>query len=134
MDSTYCSGCLEMMSNVEAGLKKNRCSTCKDCPSCGHTLSTRATSIQVNTVLPTCRVYKKFWPFYTELQSKLGLVAKQQVSTGLITAGPARTAVLVLCHLLSEWLLMYLWMTETFQGGMKHFRFLSSGLLLCAAQ
>ncbi|XP_043199420.1 dynactin subunit 4-like [Amphibalanus amphitrite] len=46
MDSTYCSGCLEMMSNVEAGLKKNRCSTCKDCPSCGHTLSTRATSIQ----------------------------------------------------------------------------------------
>lgn len=34
------------MPSTEARLKKNRCANCFDCPSCGHTLSTRATSIQ----------------------------------------------------------------------------------------
>ncbi|XP_059846651.1 dynactin subunit 4 isoform X2 [Hypanus sabinus] len=33
------------MPSAEAKLKKNRCANCFDCPSCMHTLSTRATSI-----------------------------------------------------------------------------------------
>jgi dynactin-4 len=35
------------MPSAEAKLKKNRCANCFDCPSCCHTLSTRATSIGV---------------------------------------------------------------------------------------
>ena len=35
------------MPSAEARLKKNRCANCFDCPSCGHTLSTRATSMTV---------------------------------------------------------------------------------------
>jgi len=35
------------MPSAEARLKKNRCANCFDCPHCGHTLSTRATSIAV---------------------------------------------------------------------------------------
>lgn len=34
------------MPSSEARLKKNRCGSCFDCPSCFHTLSTRATTIQ----------------------------------------------------------------------------------------
>lgn len=34
------------MPSSEARLKKNRCSSCFDCPSCFHTLSTRATLAQ----------------------------------------------------------------------------------------
>jgi len=37
---------MENMPSAEARLKKNRCANCFDCPSCGHTLSTRATSMQ----------------------------------------------------------------------------------------
>ncbi|CAK1545820.1 unnamed protein product [Leptosia nina] len=43
VDSHYCANCLENMPSSEARLKKNRCSSCFDCPSCFHTLSTRAT-------------------------------------------------------------------------------------------
>ncbi|KAL4239587.1 Dynactin subunit 4 [Mactra antiquata] len=44
VDSPYCPNCLENMPSAEAKLKKNRCTNCFDCPSCGHTLTTRATS------------------------------------------------------------------------------------------
>jgi hypothetical protein len=47
VDSHYCPNCLENMPSAEARLKKNRCANCFDCPSCGHTLSTRATSMQI---------------------------------------------------------------------------------------
>ncbi|CAH0605459.1 unnamed protein product [Chrysodeixis includens] len=46
VDSHYCANCLENMPSSEARLKKNRCSSCFDCPSCFHTLSTRATTQQ----------------------------------------------------------------------------------------
>ncbi|GFN83169.1 dynactin subunit 4 [Plakobranchus ocellatus] len=44
VDTPYCPHCLEHMPIGEAKLKKNRCSSCFDCPVCGHTLITRATS------------------------------------------------------------------------------------------
>ncbi|CAH1794211.1 unnamed protein product [Owenia fusiformis] len=47
VDSHYCPNCLENMPIAEAKAKKNRCVNCFDCPSCRHTLSTRATSIAV---------------------------------------------------------------------------------------
>ncbi|XP_077863714.1 dynactin subunit 4-like [Saccoglossus kowalevskii] len=47
VDSHYCPNCLENMPAAEAKLKKNRCGNCFDCPSCRHTLSTRATSIAI---------------------------------------------------------------------------------------
>ncbi|KAL8573181.1 hypothetical protein ACOMHN_036166 [Nucella lapillus] len=47
VDSPYCPNCLENMPAAEAKLKKNRCSNCFDCPICGHTLMTRATSQMV---------------------------------------------------------------------------------------
>ena len=53
VDSHYCPNCLENMPSAEARLKKNRCANCFDCPSCGHTLSTRATSM---TVVPSPQV------------------------------------------------------------------------------
>ncbi|XP_050681146.1 dynactin subunit 4 isoform X2 [Leptidea sinapis] len=46
VDSHYCANCLENMPSSEARLKKNRCGSCFDCPSCFHTLSTRATVAQ----------------------------------------------------------------------------------------
>ncbi|PZC85909.1 hypothetical protein B5X24_HaOG214274 [Helicoverpa armigera] len=51
VDSHYCANCLENMPSSEARLKKNRCSSCFDCPSCFHTLSTRATMAQPRQVL-----------------------------------------------------------------------------------
>ncbi|XP_077999058.1 dynactin subunit 4-like [Glandiceps talaboti] len=47
VDSHYCPNCLENMPSAEAKIKKNRCGNCFDCPSCRHTLSTRATSIAI---------------------------------------------------------------------------------------
>lgn len=49
----YCANCLENMPSSEARLKKNRCGSCFDCPSCFHTLSTRATTIQVKHLTPS---------------------------------------------------------------------------------
>ncbi|XP_076042755.1 dynactin subunit 4-like [Oratosquilla oratoria] len=46
VDTMFCPNCLENMPSTEARLKKNRCANCFDCPSCGHSLSTRATSVQ----------------------------------------------------------------------------------------
>ncbi|KAJ8319097.1 hypothetical protein KUTeg_004188 [Tegillarca granosa] len=48
VDTPYCPNCLENMPSAEAKLKKNRCSNCFDCPSCSHTLATRATSQMVS--------------------------------------------------------------------------------------
>lgn len=45
VDSHFCSNCLENIPSSEAKLKKNRCASCFDCPSCFHTLSARATSV-----------------------------------------------------------------------------------------
>ncbi|XP_031573185.1 dynactin subunit 4-like [Actinia tenebrosa] len=47
VDSYYCPNCLENMPSAEAKLKKNRCANCFDCPSCGNTLSTRATAVAI---------------------------------------------------------------------------------------
>lgn len=48
VDSFYCPNCLENMPSAEAKLKRNRCANCFDCPSCGHTLSVRATTVLGN--------------------------------------------------------------------------------------
>ncbi|CAC5363021.1 DCTN4 [Mytilus coruscus] len=48
VDTPYCPNCLENMPAAEAKLKRNRCSNCFDCPNCGHTLTTRATSHAVS--------------------------------------------------------------------------------------
>lgn len=45
VDSHYCPHCLENMASAEAKMRKHRCGQCFDCPSCGHTLSTRATAV-----------------------------------------------------------------------------------------
>ncbi|KAK3090117.1 hypothetical protein FSP39_009312 [Pinctada imbricata] len=47
VDTPFCPNCLEHMPSAEAKLKKNGCSSCFDCPSCGHILSNRATSMSV---------------------------------------------------------------------------------------
>jgi len=62
VDSHYCPNCMENMPSAEARLKKNRCANCFDCPHCGHTLSTRATSIAVPSPEdPTKMVAKKVY-------------------------------------------------------------------------
>ncbi|CAH8863597.1 unnamed protein product [Trichobilharzia szidati] len=45
VDSYYCPNCLENMASAEAKMRKHRCGNCFDCPSCGHTLCTRATAV-----------------------------------------------------------------------------------------
>lgn len=47
MDSHFCRNCLENIPSGEAKLRKNKCNSCFDCPSCNSVLSARATSIQV---------------------------------------------------------------------------------------
>ena len=59
VDSHYCPNCLENMPSAEARLKKNRCANCFDCPSCGHTLSTRATSVPVPSAEDPTKVVPK---------------------------------------------------------------------------
>ncbi|XP_067008878.2 dynactin subunit 4 [Anabrus simplex] len=49
VDSHYCANCLENLPSAEARLKKQRCANCFDCPSCLHTLSTRANTIVVSS-------------------------------------------------------------------------------------
>ena len=62
VDSHYCPNCLENMPSAEARLKKNRCANCFDCPSCAHTLSTRATSVLVPAAEdPSKTVQKKVY-------------------------------------------------------------------------
>nr|CAD7403766.1 unnamed protein product [Timema cristinae] len=45
VESHFCANCLENIPLAEARMKKNRCATCFDCPSCTHTMSTRAVSL-----------------------------------------------------------------------------------------
>ncbi|XP_058445255.1 dynactin subunit 4 [Malaya genurostris] len=47
VDSHFCSNCLENIPSSEAKIRKNRCNTCFNCPSCQHTLSVRASSATV---------------------------------------------------------------------------------------
>ncbi|XP_055586514.1 dynactin subunit 4 [Uranotaenia lowii] len=47
VDSHFCSNCLENIPSSEAKIRKNRCNTCFNCPSCQHTLSVRASSAAV---------------------------------------------------------------------------------------
>lgn len=47
VDSHFCRNCLENIPSSEAKLRKNKCNSCFDCPSCDSVLSARATSIQV---------------------------------------------------------------------------------------
>ncbi|XP_064633333.1 dynactin subunit 4-like isoform X3 [Lineus longissimus] len=62
VDSHYCPNCLESLPSAEAKLKKNRCGNCFDCPSCQHTLSTRATTVPVpNPDDPSKTVPKKVY-------------------------------------------------------------------------
>lgn len=48
VDSHFCSNCLENIPSSEAKIRKNRCNTCFNCPSCQHTLSVRAST----TIVP----------------------------------------------------------------------------------
>lgn len=48
VDSHFCSNCLENIPSSEAKIRRNRCNTCFNCPSCQHTLSVRAS----NTIVP----------------------------------------------------------------------------------
>lgn len=62
VDSHYCPNCMENMPSAEARLKKNRCANCLDCPYCGHTLSTRATSLAAPSPEdPTKMVGRKYY-------------------------------------------------------------------------
>lgn len=45
VDSYFCGNCLENIPSTEAKHKKYKCSNCFDCPSCQHTLSARATTV-----------------------------------------------------------------------------------------
>lgn len=47
VDSHFCYNCLENIPSGEAKLKKYRCSKCFECPSCQHTLSSRATTVHI---------------------------------------------------------------------------------------
>lgn len=42
VDSFFCSSCLENIPSAEAKFAANRCTKCYDCPSCQHTLTSRA--------------------------------------------------------------------------------------------
>lgn len=42
VDSFFCSSCLENIPSAEAKFAGNRCTKCYDCPSCQHTLTSRA--------------------------------------------------------------------------------------------
>lgn len=48
MDTHFCYNCLENIPSNEARLKKYRCGKCFECPCCQHTLSARATTVQVH--------------------------------------------------------------------------------------
>nr|XP_019533956.2 dynactin subunit 4-like [Aedes albopictus] len=56
VDSHFCSNCLENIPSSEAKIRKNRCNTCFNCPSCQHTLSVRASTAIVPA--PSAEVVK----------------------------------------------------------------------------
>lgn len=58
MDSHFCGKCAENIPSSEARMKKNKCMTCYDCPSCQHQLSIRLASSSQRTsteATPTSR-------------------------------------------------------------------------------
>lgn len=62
VDTHFCPCCLENLPPTEAKIRKNRCGSCFDCPSCGHLLSTRATNtMAVNPEDPTKTTPKKMY-------------------------------------------------------------------------
>lgn len=61
VDSHYCANCLENLPSAEARLKKQRCAGCFDCPSCLHTLSTKATTVIVSANADDKPVAKKLY-------------------------------------------------------------------------
>ncbi|EAT43296.1 AAEL005254-PA [Aedes aegypti] len=52
VDSHFCSNCLENIPSSEAKIRKNRCNTCFNCPSCQHTLSVRAANTIIQVPAP----------------------------------------------------------------------------------
>lgn len=45
VDSHFCGKCAENIPSSEARMKKNRCSSCYDCPCCQHQLSIRVSNL-----------------------------------------------------------------------------------------
>ncbi|XP_040565367.1 dynactin subunit 4 [Lepeophtheirus salmonis] len=82
VDSHYCPNCLENMPSAEARMKQNRCANCFDCPSCGHTLSTRATSdVPANPGETPRKVYYLSCVFCRWSSRDIGL-SNQKVTSG----------------------------------------------------
>ena len=98
VDSHYCPNCLENMPSAEARLKKNRCANCFDCPSCGHTLSTRATSMQLqaptedgtNVKIVTKKLYYLVCAFCRWTSRDAGLQDQVQVLISYVIQIPIR--------------------------------------------
>uniref|UniRef100_A0A0B7A173 Dynactin subunit 4 n=1 Tax=Arion vulgaris TaxID=1028688 RepID=A0A0B7A173_9EUPU len=86
VDTPYCPSCLENMPSAEAKLKKNRCSNCFDCPLCGHTLMTRATSHTTqSTDDPAKTITKKMYYMacgFCRWTTRDVMLADQSVATG----------------------------------------------------
>lgn len=97
VDSHYCPNCLENMPSAEARLKKNRCANCFDCPSCGHTLSTRATSMQLqaptedgtNVKIVTKKLYYLVCAFCRWTSRDAGLPDQVFERTSIISSKPS---------------------------------------------
>nr|CAD7266176.1 unnamed protein product [Timema shepardi] len=86
VESHFCANCLENIPLAEARMKKNRCATCFDCPSCTHTMSTRA--VPLSTPNPddpkkviTRKVYYLVCGFCRWTSRDIGL-PDQTVATG----------------------------------------------------
>ncbi|XP_074647458.1 dynactin subunit 4-like [Tubulanus polymorphus] len=86
VDTPFCPNCLECMPTTEAKLKKNRCTSCFDCPSCQHTLSTRATTMPVpNPEDPNKSLLKKVYYLacgFCRWTSRDASLQDQPVATG----------------------------------------------------
>ncbi|XP_071826231.1 dynactin subunit 4-like isoform X2 [Apostichopus japonicus] len=87
VDSYSCPNCLENMPSAEAKLKKNRCANCLDCPSCNHSLTTRATSVALTDAKsPEKKTTKKVYYLACGLcrwtSRDIGLTDKESASGG----------------------------------------------------
>nr|CAD7425528.1 unnamed protein product [Timema monikensis] len=86
VESHFCANCLENIPLAEARMKKNRCATCFDCPSCTHTMSTRAVSLSTPNPddpkkVTTHKVYYLVCGFCRWTSRDIGL-PDQTVATG----------------------------------------------------
>ncbi|XP_054161438.1 dynactin subunit 4-like [Oppia nitens] len=86
VDSQYCQHCLEYIPSIDAKLKKNKCASCFQCPSCMHTLTTRAIITQVpNPTDPTQTQHKKVFYlicYYCRWSSRDIGIPDQSVASG----------------------------------------------------